>query len=126
MFHLSSCDVKSLFWCRMRFPSAISSLSLFHHFHNVQHQGCSITGIIIKAYSLCSLMRSDHDLETYFPSHLLIDKSLDDLALNNLAQRQQHRQFGTKKGSGRLTMLVPNFPGAKYQITSWCCILPGT
>ena len=55
-------------------------------------------------------------------SCMMIDKSLDDLALNNLApeylaQRQQHRQFGTKKGSGRLTMLVPNFPGAKCQFT---------
>ena len=55
-------------------------------------------------------------------SCLMIVKSLDDVALNNLApeylaQRQQDRQIGTKKGSGRLTMLVPNFPGAKWQIT---------
>ena len=51
-------------------------------------------------------------------SCIMIDKGLDDLALNNyLAQRQQHRQFGTRKGGGRLTMMVPNFPGVKCQIT---------
>ena len=45
-------------------------------------------------------------------SCIIIGKSLDDfnsLAPEYLAQRQQHRQFGTKKGSESLNMLVPNW-----------------